>query len=58
MGSVHGRDMCEMLYSMYTNSPLLQEVEEQQDKMMDYNYSKVDIDAMVADLEITYSNKE
>ena len=43
---------------MYTGSPLLKEAEERQGKMMDCNYSKVDIDAMVADLEIDNSNKE
>ena len=58
MGSCQDRDMCDMLHSMYTDSPLLQEAEERQDKMMDCNYSKVAIDAMVADLEIDDSNKE
>ena len=43
---------------MYTEGPLLQEAEEQQDKMMDCNYSKVNIDAMVTDLDIDDSNKE
>ena len=58
MDSIHNRDMCEMLHSMYTDSPLLQEAEKRQDRMMDCNYSKVDIDAMVADLDIDNSNKE
>ena len=58
MGSVHDREFCDMLHSMYTDNPLLQEAEEQQDRMMDCNYSKVDIDAMVADLVINDSNKE
>ena len=58
MGSVQDRDFCDMLHSTYTDSPLLQEAEERQDKMMDCNYSKVDIDAMVADLDITDSNKQ
>ena len=58
MGLVHNREFCVMLHSMYTDSPLLQEAEEQQDKMMDCNYSKVDIDAMVADLDINDSNKK
>ena len=58
MGSYQDRDMCEMLHSMYTDSPLLQEAEERQDKMMDCNYSKVNIDAMVADLVINDSSKE
>ena len=57
MGSVHNRDIYEMLHSMYTDSPLLQEVEEKQNRMMDCNYSKVDIDVMVADLDINDSNK-
>ena len=56
LGLVHDRDMCNM--SMYTNSPLLQEAEEQQHRMMECNYSMVDIDAMVADLDINNSNKE
>ena len=58
MGSVHDVDMCKMLHSMYTDSPRLQEAEERQDRMMDGNYSKIDIDAMVADLDIDDSNKE
>ena len=45
-----------MLHRMYTDSPLLQEVKEQQYGMMDCNYSKVDIDVMVADLESNDSN--
>ena len=56
MDSVHNRNFCEMLHSMYTDSPLLQEAEERQDKLMDCNYSRVDIDAMVADLDNDDSN--
>ena len=58
MGSVHDREFCDMLHSMYTDSPLLQEAEERQYKMMDCNYSNIDIAAMVADLNIEDSNKE
>ena len=58
MDSVHNREFCDMLHSMYTDSPLLQEAEERQDKMMDCNYLKVDIDDMVVDLDITDSNKK
>ena len=58
MGLVHDREFCDMLHSMYTDSPLLQEAEERQDKMMDCNYLKVDIDAMVADLDVNDSNKQ
>ena len=38
IGAVHNRDMCAILYSMYTDSPLLQEVEERQNMMLDCNY--------------------
>ena len=41
IGLVHNKDMCSMLYSMYTDSPLFQETEEKQDRIMDYNYLNV-----------------
>ena len=43
---------------MHTDSPLLQEAEERQNKMLECNYSKVNIDAMVNDLDIDNNNKE
>ena len=58
IGPGHDKDRFLMFYSMYIDSSLLQEAEEQQDKVMDCNYSKVDIDVMVADLDIINSNKE
>ena len=58
MGSLHDVDMCKMLHSMYADSLLLQEAGERSDKIMYCNFSKVDIDTMVADLEINDSNKE
>ena len=58
IGAVHDRDMCSMLYSMHTDSPLLCEAEERQNLMLDYNYSKVDVDAMVAELNIDNSSKD
>ena len=58
MGSCQDRDMCDMLHSMYTDSPLLQEAKERQDRMVDCNYLKVDIDVMVVDLDINDSNKK
>ena len=57
IGAVHDRDMCSMLYSMHTDSPLLQEAEERQNKMLDCNYSKMDIDAIVSSLDIDGNNK-
>ena len=58
IGSCQDIDMCDMLHSMYTDSPLLPEAEERQDRMMDCNYLKVDIDAIVIDLDINDSNKQ
>ena len=58
MGSINDREFCDMLHSMYTDSPLLQEAEERQDRMMDCHYSKVDIDVIAADLDIDDSNKQ
>ena len=58
IGSCQDKDMCDMLHSMYRDSPPLQEAEERQDRIIDCNYLKVDIDAMVADLDINDSNKE
>ena len=49
MGLVHDREFCDMLHSMYTNNPLLQEVEERQEKMMDCNYLILHIDRHVID---------
>lgn len=57
IGAVRDKEVCEMLYSMHTDSPLLQEAEERQNKMLDCNYSKVDIDAMVSELDIDDNNK-
>ena len=41
-----------MLYGVHTDSPLLQEAEECQNKMLDCNYSKADIDRMVLSLDM------
>ncbi|OEU07148.1 hypothetical protein FRACYDRAFT_251631 [Fragilariopsis cylindrus CCMP1102] len=58
IGQLHSRATCNMLYSMHTDSPLLQDAEERQNKMLECNYSKVNIDAMVNDLDIDATNKE
>lgn len=43
---------------LYSDRPILQEVEECQNMMTDCNYLKVDIDALVVDLDIDNSNRE
>jgi hypothetical protein len=42
---------------MHTDSPLLKEAEERQNKMLDANYSKVDINKMVNNLDISDTSK-
>ena len=51
------REMCEMLYSIHTDSPLIKEMEERADRILDVDYSKVDIPAMVNELDITEASK-
>lgn len=43
-GTIKDQDFVKMFYTMHTSSPILQEVEDYQNKMLDYDYSKVDID--------------
>ena len=47
-----------MIYSIQTDSLLLQEVEVRQNKILDCNYSKVDVDAMVSSLDIDNDYKQ
>lgn len=49
--------MCEILYSIHTDSPLIKEMEEHTDRILDANYSAVDIPAMVNELDISESSK-
>lgn len=52
------REMCEMLYLIHTDSPLIKEMEERVDQILDADYSKVDIPAMVNELDITEASKK
>ena len=47
-----------MDYDLHTTSPILQQGEEQLGKILDTDYSKVDIDIMVNDLDIAQSTKD
>ena len=51
------REMCEMLYLIHTDSPIIKEMEERSDRILDADYLKVNIPAMVADLDITEASK-
>lgn len=57
MGTIDDVNTCEMLYSIHTDSPLLQEVEEQQNHILDSDYSKVNILEMFLSLDITEQSK-
>ena len=48
---------CERLYNMYTNSPILQHMEERQGGSLDANCSKVNINEMVDRLDIQSPSK-
>ena len=49
--------MCEILYLIHTNSPLIKEMEQRTDQILDADYTKVDIPAMVAELAISKESK-
>ena len=42
---------------MHTESPVLQQEEERQSKILDCNYSKVDIQKLVSDLDLSRDSK-
>ena len=46
-----------MIYDMHTESPVLQQEEERQSKILDCNYSKVDIHKLVSDLDLSRDSK-
>ena len=48
---------CERLYNMHTDSPILQQMEELQGRILDDNYTKIDFDEMVDGLDIQSSSK-
>ena len=48
---------CERLYNMHTDSPILQQMEERQGRILDANYIKVDINDVMDGLDIQSSSK-
>ena len=46
-----------MVCAIHTDDPILKEAEERQNRILDADYSKVDIPTMVAELDITESSK-
>ena len=57
LGELQDKVTCEMIYNMHTDSPILKEHEERQAAILDANYSKVDIDNMVNELDIKEESK-
>jgi hypothetical protein len=57
LGELQDRKACEMIYNLHTDSQILKEHEERQAAILDANYSKVDINIMVDELDIEESSK-
>ena len=51
------RGVCEMLYAIHTDDPIIKEAEERQNRILDADYSKVDIPAMVSELDISDASR-
>ena len=57
LGELAEKTKCEGIYFAHTQPPILQMEEERQQKILDADYTKVDIDAMVKGLDITRDEK-
>ena len=55
--ALQDKHMCLMLYSMHLDTPILKETEERVEKILDSDYSKVDIEEMVDGLDINRDSK-
>ena len=57
LGTTSDLNACSMIYDMHIEPPILQQEEKRQGKLLDANYSKVDIDDMVNELDIPRETK-
>ena len=57
LGTLSDKRTCTMIYDLHTISPILQQEEDRQRRILDADYSKVDIDEMVNDLDIAKATK-
>jgi len=57
LGMLQCNKISQMIYDMHTESPVLQQEEERQSKILDCNYSKVDIQKLVSDLGLSRDSK-
>ena len=51
-GAIQDKNVCKMLHSLHTNAPILKEVEEQAEQILDADYSNVNINKIVDGLDI------
>ena len=56
-GALQDKRVYSMLYTMHLDSPILKEMEERVEKILDSDYSGVDIDEMVDGLDIHWDSK-
>ena len=56
-GTITDQEVCDLLYFAHTNAPLLQDIKERHQKILDADYLKVDIDSMVDELQLTSTSK-
>ena len=55
-GELSDRKYFECVYNMHTDSPILQQIEVRQGKILDTDYTRVDISDMVDNLDIACSS--
>lgn len=56
LNTLDDKEVCEMLYSIHADAPMLKEMEERNNRILDADYSKVNIPEMVADLDHTHKS--
>ena len=57
LGELSDPEACNLIYEMHIQHPILQQEEQRQAKILDANYSKVDIDKMVSKLDVPRDTK-
>ena len=57
LGIMSDVKMCNMIYDLHTTSLILQQQQDRQTRILDADYSKVDIDNMVNGLDIAKASK-
>ena len=58
LGSMNDQELCDILNDLHKTSPMFQTEKERLEKVLDRDYSKVDIDNMVNNLDIVDTTKQ